>query len=79
MYQYQKRHQGNITLIDVTPMPDWQEFEQFLNQFVEQENAQLLNKDLGMDRHQARLIIANKRYLMHFEHYTNSIWLDEDN
>jgi hypothetical protein len=59
-------------------MPDWDEFSLFVEQFLLAENATLVDKDYGMDRHQVRFRLAEKQYVMQFEHYTDSIWVEQD-
>ena len=75
-FQYSREKTDSGWLLTVTPFPDWQEFEQFCCEFITQEGATLISKDSGMDRHQVRFSIGRQSFLMHFEHYTESIWVE---
>lgn len=77
-YTFSDAHSGAIT-VHVTPFPDWQEFGQFADFLIQNENMTLLEKDIGMDRYQFRVEWQGKRFLLQFEHYTDSIWLESEN
>lgn len=79
MYQYRFEPSGNIIKINVSPFPDWQEFEAFAEMLMDNESMQLVDCDKGMDRFQYRLTWRNERYLLQYEHYTDSIWLEREN
>lgn len=78
-FKYSREKTDNGWLLTVTPFPDWQEFEQFSEAFLAQEGAHFVAKDSGMDRHQVRFTIGRQSFLMHFEHYTESIWVELEN
>ena len=77
-YQFKFRQSGGCTLVDVSPKPDWGEFDDFIQQFLNDLDAKLVEQDLGMDRHQVRYRVADKQYVLQFEHYTDSIWVERD-
>lgn len=77
-YSYTKKTQEDIVLLEVSPMPDWQEFGEFIEVFLLNEKAQLIANDYGMDRHQVRYRINDRSYILQFEHYTGSIWIEND-
>lgn len=77
-YKYSKRLQGDITKLDVNPMPDWEDFNDFVSVFLEQEAGTLVESDYGMDRHQVRYQVGASRYVLQYEHYSQSIWLEQD-
>lgn len=78
MYQYKKILKQDIAVVEVTPMPDWEEFTHFVAQFIAAEDAKLVDQDYGMDRHQVRYRIGQHQYILQFEHYTDSIWIEQD-
>lgn len=77
-YKYTKIPQDDIVLLQVSPFPDWQEFEGFVTEFIQQEQGQLVEQDYGMDRHQIRYQIGSSRWVLQFEHYSESIWIEQD-
>lgn len=77
-FSYTRTKTDNGWLLDVKPFPDWQEFDGFCEQFLTQEGAQLIEKDCGMDRHQVRFRIGKLQFILQFEHYTESIWVEQD-
>ena len=77
-FTYQVVNENDITTVIVQPHPDWDEFGQFVDEFIECEKATLVAQDLGMDRHQVRYKKGERQYILQFEHYTNSIWIEED-
>ena len=64
-------------MLDVSPMPDWQEFGDFVQEFLSEQGARLIEQDMGMDRHQVRYRLGQKQYVLQFEHYSESIWIEE--
>ena len=77
-FEYQLINDGNVVNVKANPHPDWDEFEQFVEIFIENEGASIVAQDIGMDRHQVRYRRGDKQYILQFEHYTNSIWIDSD-
>lgn len=77
-FSYQKVQQDDVTLLHIQPMPDWQDFELFVQHFLQMEQGVLISQDQGMDRHQIRYRIGNQRFLLQFEHYTESVWIEVD-
>ena len=77
-YQFKFRKTADCTLVEVTPRPDWAEFEGFVTQFLQDLDATLVEQDYGMDRHQVRYRVGNAQYVLQFEHYTDSIWVERD-
>ena len=79
-YSYKKELKPDlgIAMLEVTPFPDWQAFPDFAEQFMAQEQADVVVKDYGMDRHQVRYRKKGKQYILQFEHYTDSIWIEPD-
>ena len=77
-FRYKFRPKGDIILLDVSPMPDWQEFGDFVQEFLSEQGARLIEQDMGMDRHQVRYRLGQKQYVLQFEHYCESIWIEED-
>lgn len=77
-FKYEYQNQGELTLLLVSPQPDWDEFDDFVQLFLTNEAATLISKDTGMDRHQVRYRKAQRQYILQFEHYTNSIWIETD-
>lgn len=77
-YIYTKKFANNVWTLDVTPMPDWQEFDVFCEQFLTAEHGKLIEKDYGMDRHQVRFRVGKHQYILQFEHYSESIWVEQD-
>ena len=78
IFSYRMVKRGDIALLDVHPLPDWQEFETFVSQFMEDSGAQLIEYDTGMDRHQVRYRYKGHQYVLQFEHYSQSIWIEQD-
>ena len=64
-------------MLDVSPMPDWQEFGDFVQEFLSEQGARLIEQDMGMDRYQVRYRLGQKQYVLQFEHYCESIWIEE--
>ena len=79
-YSYKKelRPDLEIAMLKVTPFPDWQAFPDFVKQFIAAEEADVIVQDYGMDRHQIRYRKKGKQYILQFEHYTDSIWIEAD-
>lgn len=77
-FQYELIDDGDVININVTPHPDWEEFDQFVQVFIHNEEAVIISQDLGMDRHQVRYRKGEHQYILQFEHYTNSIWIEND-
>lgn len=81
-YQYskteQKQEQRTITILEVSPQPDWEDFTEFVSEFVEQEQGRIVEQDYGMDRHQIRYDVDNVRYILQYEHYSESIWVEQE-
>jgi len=77
-FQYKLVKRGDITFVEVSPHPDWQEFKSFVEQFIAEQQVQLVELDTGMDRHQLRYRLNGHQYVMQFEHYTDSIWIEKD-
>ncbi|NVK24259.1 MAG: DUF3630 family protein [Gammaproteobacteria bacterium] len=77
-YQYKKLTQDNVVMLTVTPKPDWQDFGEFVAQFISQENGKIIEQDCGMDRHQVRYDVAGERLILQYEHYTDSIWIEQE-
>jgi len=77
-YSYQKVIVSGVTYLQVSPFPDWSEFKGFCRHFIAKEGASLIEEDYGMDRHQVRYRIDNHQYILQFEHYTDSIWIEQD-
>ncbi len=77
-YKKQLRPELNIALLEVTPFPDWQAFPEFVEEFIAAENAEVVVQDYGMDRYQIRYRKKGKQYILQFEHYTDSIWIEPD-
>ena len=75
-YVYKKIKQDDIVLLDVTPKPDWQDFPEFVKQFIQDENADMVVQDYGMDRHQVHFDLDGQRYILQYEHYTDSVWVE---
>ena len=67
---------NGIQIIDVEPMPDWGEFSHFVEQFIAEHHATIIEQDYGMDRHQIRYQQGSHEYLLQFEHYSESIWIE---
>lgn len=78
LYSYTKSVQEDIILLTVSPMPDWQDFEQFVSFFLQQEGAVVVAQDYGVDRHQVRYRVGNRQYILQYEHYTESVWVEND-
>lgn len=66
------------TLVEVVPMPDNDEFVDFAHQFVVDQQGELVVIDSGLDRHQCRYTIGDHQYVLNYEFYTDSIWLEQD-
>lgn len=77
-FKYDLVNNGDVVNVNVTPHPDWDEFIQFVEVFVNNEGVNLIAQDLGMDRHQIRYRKGEHQYILQFEHYTNSIWIETD-
>ena len=77
-FKYRLVKRGEVTFVEVNPHPDWQEFKPFVEQFVAEQGVQLVELDTGMDRHQFRYRHNAHQYVMQFEHYTDSIWIEKD-
>jgi putative IMPACT (imprinted ancient) family translation regulator len=77
-FTYQLIEDGSITNVIVQPHPDWDEFDKFVDMFINNEGASLIAQDLGMDRHQVRYKKGEHQYILQFEHYSNSVWIETD-
>tara|TARA_Y100000310_G_C19944571_1_gene474083 strand:- start:144 stop:389 length:246 start_codon:yes stop_codon:yes gene_type:complete len=77
-YSYQKVKANGVIYLQVSPFPDWSEFESFCQFFLSKEDAVLVEADYGMDRHQVRYRIGSNQFVLQFEHYTDSIWIEQD-
>jgi hypothetical protein len=77
-YTYKLVKEGEVTNVEVTPHPDWEEFDQFVELFIYHEGATLIAQDIGMDRHQVRYRKGQHQFILQFEHYTGSIWIETD-
>lgn len=77
-YQYKKVLRAPIAIVEVTPLPDWEEFSDFVDYFIANEEANVIEQDYGMDRHQIRYRKNGHQYILQFEHYTQSIWIEQD-
>lgn len=77
-FRFEKIQQQDITLLNISPMPDWQDFDDFVEYFLNQEKATLVAKDSGMDRHQVRYRVGAEGFILHFEHYSESVWIEPD-
>lgn len=78
MYQIKEVVTPDIIQLVVTPFPDWQEFPAFVDFYLDKIGAEMLEKDSGMDRHQIRFKVDGERWLLQFEHYSESIWLEQE-
>lgn len=65
-----------IQHVRVEPAPDWDDFKEFVEQYIESTGAEIKVADYGMDRHQIDYELDGERYLMHYEHYTQSVWIE---
>ncbi len=63
-------------ILKITPEPDWDDFKDFVAQFMSEQGAEIKASDYGMDRHQIDYELDGKRFLMHYEHYTQSVWIE---
>jgi len=77
-FQYKFIKRGEVTMVEVLPHPDWQDFQLFVEQFIAEQNVKMVELDTGMDRHQFRYRVNGHQYVMQFEHYTDSIWIEKD-
>jgi len=77
-FKYQLINDNGIIRVCVDPKPDWDEFEQFVDLFLKNEDVILIAQDLGMDRHQVRYRKEEKQFILQYEHYTDSIWIEQD-
>lgn len=77
-YKYKLVINGDVTKVEVAPVPDWEDFGEFVQVFIKQEGASLIAQDMGMDRHQIRYRKGQHQYILQFEHYTDSIWIETD-
>jgi hypothetical protein len=77
-FKYHLINEDNIIKVNVEPQPDWDEFEQFIDLFLENEGVIWISQDLGMDRHQVRYRKGDKQFILQYEHYSNSIWIERD-
>ena len=81
-YKYSKTEQTleqrTVTLLSVSPQPDWEDFTEFVSEFVDQEHGRIIEQDYGMDRHQIRYDVGNVRYILQYEHYSESIWVEQE-
>jgi hypothetical protein len=77
-YQYKKVLRAPIAIVEVTPLPEWEEFSDFVDYFIANEDAKVIEQDYGMDRHQIRYRKGGHQYILQFEHYTQSIWIEQD-
>jgi hypothetical protein len=77
-FKYQLINDNDIIRVCVDPKPDWDEFEQFVDLFLKNEDVILIAQDLGMDRHQVRYRKEEKQFILQYEHYTDSIWIEQD-
>ena len=81
-YSYKKLEQTQdretVVLLTVSPQPDWEDFTEFVKEFVEQEQGRVVEQDYGMDRHQIRYDVGNVRYILQYEHYSDSIWVEQE-
>jgi hypothetical protein len=73
-----KKALGDNVILEVSPPVDWQDFDRFCDWYLQHEGAELVSKDLGMDRHQVRYRVGEKQFILQFEHYTESIWIEQD-
>lgn len=74
----QTQDQRTVTLLVVSPQPDWEDFTEFVSEFVDQEQGRIIEQDYGMDRHQIRYDVGNVRYILQYEHYSESIWVEQE-
>lgn len=77
-FEYELINDGNVINLNVMPHPDWEDFDQFVEVFIINEGVDLIAQDFGMDRHQVRYRKGDHQYILQFEHYTNSIWIETD-
>ncbi|MBU2880389.1 DUF3630 family protein [Psychrosphaera sp. B3R10] len=77
-YRYSRQKVGDVWQLSVVPFPDWQDFDEFTAEFLAVEKAKLIEKNYGLDLHQIRFRLGQHQYVLHFEHYTESIWVEQD-
>lgn len=78
-YQYQIlpiENEQPVQHISIQPVPDWDDFEVFAAQLMRDLGADIKSTDYGMDRHQVDYELDGARYLLHYEHYSQSIWIE---
>jgi len=75
-YSLENADETNITHISISPEPDWDDFSEFAAQFIADIGAEVRAEDYGMDRHQVDYELNGERYLLHYEHYSQSVWTE---
>lgn len=68
--------QEKVQHVSVSPIPDWDDFKEFAQEFIEAEGAEIKATDYGMDRHQIDYEKEGKRFHLHYEHYSQSVWIE---
>ncbi|GAB2999321.1 DUF3630 family protein [Psychrosphaera aestuarii] len=75
-YSLTTNDETNITQLSISPEPDWDDFKEFAAQFVADVGADVRAEDYGMDRHQVDYELNGERFLLHYEHYSQSVWIE---
>ena len=75
MTQVEFDNQHNIIVILPTEMPHDEDFELWANLYLHDDKITLGEFSAGADRHQMRFTYQLHNFNLHFEHYSQSIWI----
>jgi hypothetical protein len=66
----------NIIQLEVCPKPNWDSFTELAERFCLQFNMQKVNLSLGADRAQLHFRIGLSDFLLHYESFCDSFWIE---
>jgi len=78
MTQVEYDHQHNIIIILPSEMPNDEDFELWSTLYLHSNDITLGEFSKGADRHQMRFSYQQHNFNLHFEHYSQSVWVSAE-